>query len=360
MENRRSDLRFASREVRPVGKRGPSAANPKKGSALIVALWVLITLSLLVGAFAFDMRIEAGITSYYRKRLKAQYLARAGVEYAKLLLDKSYTAKKEAPDEGEDEEVYLQALHLQRGIGVSGFTRQLGQVGQFTLDIQPEQGRRNVNMLTDEDWDEILDQGNVPQDQWPALVDCFTDWIDPGDEQHLNGAESDDAFYKERGYECKNAPLDTVDELLLVKGFTPAIVYGGPAEKEGEDPYLGIAQWLTTWGDGKVNVNTASREVLLTVPGLEDYDVDDIIAGRSGIDKELGTKDDGYDTVDEVLAKLGINDASVAGRLTTEGRVWVRVVSKGEVQGAKSGIWAVLQVDKNGVTPLYWREEDMP
>ena len=94
----------------------------------------------------------------------------------------------------------------------------------------PEQGRRNVNTLTDEDWEEILDQAGVPQEMWAELIDCFHDWTDEDDEHHLNGAESDDSFYEERGYKCKNAPLDTVDELLLIKGFTPAIVYGGPPE----------------------------------------------------------------------------------------------------------------------------------
>ena len=44
----------------------------------VVALWVLIILSLLIGAFAFDMHIEAGITSFYRKRLRSQYLATRG------------------------------------------------------------------------------------------------------------------------------------------------------------------------------------------------------------------------------------------------------------------------------------------
>jgi general secretion pathway protein K len=343
--------------------RDPESAirNPKSGSALIIALWVLIILSLLVGSFAFEMNIESGITSYYRKRMKTQYLSRAGIEYAKLMIGKSFKAKKEGPEEGEDEETYIHALNLQKGNPVSGLTQELGD-GRFVVDILPEQGRRNVNTLTDDDWEEVLDQGNVPQDMWPELIDCFQDYTDEGDEHQLNGAESDDAFYMERNYECKNAPLDTVDELAMIKGFTQAIVFGGPSEEKGGDPYPGIAQLLTTWGDGKVNVNTASREVLLTL-GLEDFDVDDIIKGRAGVDEELGTKDDGWESVDEVMAKLGLSgkDAeAVQGRLTTTERTFVRVISKGEVEGVRSGIWAVFQADASSVIPLFWREEDMP
>lgn len=100
--------------------------------------------------------------------------------------------------------------------------------------------------------------------------------------------------------------------------------------------------------------------MLLTIPGLEDYDVDDILKGRLGIDGEEGTKDDGFDSVDEVMNMLGLNDQAARDRMTTTERRFMRVVSKGEVQGVRSGIWCVLQVDESGVTPLFWREEDMP
>jgi len=345
-----------------IGKRVPAPAAPagdsRSGSALIVALWVLLTLALLVSAFAFDMHIEAGITSHYRKRLRAQYLAPAGVEYAKLLLAQSFEVNEEFMEDDMDEETYVRALNLQKGVGVSGVSRELGQ-GKFTLDIVPEQGRRNVNMLTDDDWEEVLDQSGVPTEEWADLIDCFADWTDPGDEHHLNGAESDDPFYQQQGYECKNAPLDTVDELLLIKGFTPAIVYGGVSE-DGETEYGGIARVLTTWGDGRVNVNTASREVLMTIPGIEEFDVDDILEGRTGPDGEMGTRDDGWESVDELMNQIGLTDADLKGRLTTDERRYVRVVSIGESQGVRSGIWCILQADKNGVIPLFWREEAMP
>jgi len=335
-----------------------SAFGNSSGSALIVALWVLIILSLLVGAFAFDMHIEAGITSYYRKRLRSQYLARAGVEYAKLLLVKSFEVNEEFMEDGMDEAMYIQALNLQKGVGVSGGGTDLGE-GSFSVDIIPEQGRRNVNNLSDEDWEEILDQSGVPTEKWAELIDCFHDWTDPGDEHHLNGAESDDAFYTQRGYECKNAPLDTVDELLLIKHFTPEIVFGG-VDKQTEEQYTGIARWLTVWGDGKVNANTATREVLLTIPGLEEFDVEDILEGRLGPDGEAGTRDDGFESVDELMTKLGLTDQGVRDKLTTTERRYVRVTSIGESYGVRSGIWCILQADAGGVIPLFWREEDMP
>lgn len=57
---------------------------------------------------------------------------------------------------------------------------------------------------------------------------------------------------------------------------------------------------------------------------------------------------------------LGITDAAVKEKLTVTERRFVRVISKGEVQNVRSGIWCILQAEESGVTPLFWREEDMP
>ena len=341
----------------PMGEKGIGRKDSRSGAVLIVALWVLIIMSLLVGAFAFDMYVESGITSYFRKRIQAQYLARAGVEYARMLLAQSFEVNENDQVEEDREAMFMGALNLKKGIGLSGFSQELGG-GKFTLDIMPEQGRRDINSLSDEDWEEILDQANIPDEGllWEELIDCFTDWVDPGDEHQINGAESDDEFYEDRGYKCKNARIDTVDELLLIKGFTPAIVYGGPPLNEGDEPLRGIADVLTAWGgSGKVNVNTATRDVLMTIPGMEEWQVEDIMAARGGEDGIEGKKDDGITD----LGKIPSLTDAVKGKLTTDEHAYVRVISIGEVYGIRSGIWCVYHAESGNVTPVFWREEPM-
>ena len=336
--------------------------DAKRGAALVVALWTVLILSLLIGAMAYEMHIEAGITSYARKRMKAQVAARGGVEYAKFLLAKSYDI---SAFEGEDEEKEAQrtlAKNLSRGIGVSAAQVEMGG-STAKVDILPEAGRRNVNKLGDEDWEELLDQAGVPEEDWPELIDCFMDWTDAGDEHRLNGAEEGDAYYKEQGYEPKNAPLDTVDELMLIKGFTPAIVYGGPPPDPKSEPLRGISHLLTTFGDGKVNVNTASREVLMTLTAdngkmMDEWVVDDILKYRGGDDGLPNTKDDGFESVQEAISKTGM-DPSLAGKISVADRQFVRVTSIGENNGVESGVWAIFEVGDNKVTPIYWREEQM-
>jgi general secretion pathway protein K len=343
--------------VRPARR---AAGKSRRGSALIITLWVLIVLSLLMGTFAFDMTIEAGIASYARRRVKAQHLAKAGVEYSKALLLKKVQKTQDGElilEDDDDEMMATAAVNLSRGVGVSGLERELGE-GTFSVDILPEEGRRNVNRLTDRDWEEILDQSGIPEEKWAELVDCFNDWVDEGDEHRLNGAESEDKFYKELGYKCKNGPLDTVDELLLIKGFTHSVVFGGPAEDEDEPPYRGIAQVLTTWGDGKVNVNTAGRDVLMTLPDIPEEVVEDILRERAGVDGEMGTVDDGFENIDEVISKTGLPQ-TLRDQITTVERKYLRVISIGEVKNVKYGIWAVMLATQNKVIPVFWREEQL-
>ena len=333
-----------------------AAADSTRGSALILALWILLTLALLIGGFAFEMHVEAGLTSYARKRFRADYLAQSGVEWAQALLARSREIKEDDELTGNEttDALRVPALNLKNGNAVTGFRLELGD-GAVTVDIQPETGRRNVNTLSDEDWEELLDQAGVPQEQWSELIDCFGDWTDDNDFSRLNGAESDDPFYRERGYEVKNAPLDTVDELRLIKGFSEAVLFGGPGARENDPPLRGIAQWLTTWDDGKVNLNTASREVLFTL-GLDEMTVDRVLEKRLGEDGEAGTEDDGLKEGD--LAALGLDGLK---NVTLGETRFVRVVSVGESAGVRGGIWAVLYVgDADAVRAVYWREEPLP
>lgn len=59
------------------------------------------------------------------------------------------------------------------------------------------------------------------------ISDSILDWTDPDDTRFGSGGESS-TYYLNRipAYPAKNAPLDSIDELLLVKDMTPEIFYG--------------------------------------------------------------------------------------------------------------------------------------
>lgn len=335
--------------------RADGRGDARRGAALIITMWVLTLLGLLVAAFSFDMRVEAEITSHYRKRTRASHLARAGVEWGLRVLELRRQADPGASNELDEDPVYMAAIRLQRGIGVQQARVDL-DIGEAVVDILPEEQRRNVNSLNEDEWPEILAVANVPQDRWDELMDCFRDWTDTDDMHRLYGAERDDPHYRDLGYEPANAPVSTIEELLLIKGFDERILYGGPAEEDGDLPMLGIARWLTTWGDGRININAAGREVLLTLPALNEWEAEAIIENRAGLDGVWGTRDDGYTSVQEMLTLTGVNPA-LASRFTARDLRFVRIISTGEADGVRYAIWCTVQVEGTQASIVAWHEE---
>jgi DNA uptake protein ComE-like DNA-binding protein len=69
------------------------------------------------------------------------------------------------------------------------------------------------------------------------IADAILDWIDPDDEPRANGAESEYYSTLDPPYAPKNGPLDTVEELLLVRGVTPGLLFGCDLNRNGQiDP----------------------------------------------------------------------------------------------------------------------------
>lgn len=92
-----------------------------------------------------------------------------------------------------------------------------------------------------------------------ALVESIIDWIDEDDETEQGGAESDFYLASENPYNAKNGPMDSLDELLLIKGMTPDLYFGA---KGLDTPQLPLSEFLTVHGDwlGRINPNTVYIE----------------------------------------------------------------------------------------------------
>jgi type II secretory pathway component PulK len=318
----------------------------KEGAALLVALWVLIILSLIVGSFAFEVQLEAMLVSHKRKQFRAEMMAYSGVEYTRAILDKRNEAKQlEVEDMVEDVDGFMQAaLFAKRGLPSSSEI-QLGD-GTFTVNIESAEAGRNINKLTRTEWLNILEMANVPSTEWDSMVDCLIDWIDPTDLHGLNGAESDDPFYEDLGYPVKNGPLDSIEELLLIKGWGPDILYGKDAD-EDSDAIFGIADILTVWGDGKVNINTASTDVLLSYTEYEDWELESVMEARMGEDGEPNTPDDGI----KDLAAIGAD----ANKFKLQSD-FVKVTSTGDMYGIQYRVECIFYLGGGDAVVVFWQE----
>jgi len=337
----------------------------RSGSALIVVLWVVTLLGMIVGSFAFDAHIEARLTSYYRKRSRADYLARSGLEVAKVVVAKSTMVDANADGEAmaEEDRWYEDALRLKQGDSVT-VTESL-DVGTLELTIVSERARRNVNLLQDEtEWEPVLEVADIPEDYWPELIESFLDWTDADDVSRVDGAETDD-FYDELDppYRARNGALFTVDELLLIKGFSEAIVFGGALDPEDEDSLVvsGMADLLTVFGDRRINANSASRRVLMTLPdpdGTADLVAGAIIEERSGATRPDSEENSFFESDADLFMR--VPEAGIPARrgyITTSSSAFFRVTSVGIVGSIRRTISCIVQRTGSDFRVLRWSEE---
>ena len=65
------------------------------------------------------------------------------------------------------------------------------------------------------------------------IVNSILDWIDSDNEARVGGAES--IYYEGLAvpYSCRNAPLESIEELLQIQGVTPTLFYGEDANRNG-------------------------------------------------------------------------------------------------------------------------------
>jgi len=92
-------------------------------------------------------------------------------------------------------------------------------------------------------------------------IDAILDWLDADDQPRPGGFENPYYQNLETPYECKNGPMDSLEELLLIPGITPEVFYG---DFEDDIDLAALPEVLTVHGhpEGKINLNTASGELL--------------------------------------------------------------------------------------------------
>ncbi len=335
----------------------------KQAAALIVAIWVVGLLSLLVGSFAFQAHLEARITSYYRKRLQAETLAKAGVERARVLMVYSTEARRRLGSDPSAEEMekpfWQEARHLARGIPVR-LSEQLGP-GTIHLTIAHEPARININRINEADWARILELCRVPERLWDGLIDAFMDWTAPQEQPRLDGVDPEYYLDMDPPYKPRGAPVESIDELLMIRGFTREIVYGGMHEDAlTDDPTMtGLSDLFTTFGENKINVNAASRRVLMAaLPGLDETTAQDIIYEREGAFLEEWQRDEaGFNNLGHFRERFPGLAAEAYNRILFAYADY-RISSVGEVDGVARGVWLTARFAGNDFIVLQWRESD--
>lgn len=261
-----------------------------RGLALIVVLWVLAFLGVVFTTFTLSMRTELAAAGNFREEAEAYYLAEAGVYRAAAEI---INADRNAPP---DSTLY-DSLNERWHTNPAAYENvPLGR-GRYWVTVADEESRIALNAANDAMLRRLFSNSGVTDEKLlSTVVDSIQDWRDPDSLHRLNGAENDYYLSLSTPYRAKNAGFDTIDELLLIKGVTPAILFGSvtdpkrQAELEAQPPwerqlqpgeYLGAARYLTVHSTGQVNINTASPEVLMAL-GLTAAEARVVIDRRTG------------------------------------------------------------------------------
>lgn len=250
-------------------KRKRKAIPSEKGIALLMLLWVLTILMVLVLSFSFMTRTETHATLSFKEGAEKKFLAEAGIERGIMELFYRRINKNQT--------LILEGLEVWKIDGTS-YKSQMGE-GEYSVKITDESGKIDINAITDANSEilrNLLKTMEVQEEEINTIVDSILDWKDADDLLHLNGVESDYYMSLPNPYKAKDANFDTVEELLLVKGMTPEILYGSGERK-------GLIDLLTVHS-GKnqiqINVNAASKEVLMAIPGITPEIADSTISYR--------------------------------------------------------------------------------
>jgi len=244
----------------------PSHYKNEKGAVLIVTLLVLAVL--VIAAFEFE---EFAFNNFYRgenlaRKTQLYYAARSGVYTGMDLLAADGMA---APvDTLADEWATPSSINgLIPGINTNVHIEDLSGRIPVNALVQPANDGHTVQ---DQTWSEILyrllsqRQFELTSSEAAAIVAAILDWLDSNDGDTITvfhgqmGAEK--SSYDSKGYSCRNGPIKSMEELLLVKGMTNILLYGD-AEHPPLADYIYVEPGIAP-EDQLININTAPIVVL--------------------------------------------------------------------------------------------------
>lgn len=237
-----------------------------QGAILIMVLWIIMLGLILVTAVATNVRLSAMTVIHHQQALQdwsaiLEAVNKAHMELViekmpKIDVDKTSLYNRASEENRFDGRPIALSYQLPEGIKVR---------------IYDLSGKINISHLNQNKLTQLLEQqlgeGNK---KIPELVDAWSDWIDTDDLKRLNGAEA--AYYKKQhlGYEPRNGPFASVDEIRWIKGFDEVFAD------------IDVNTVFTLWGysSSAVNPNVATRETLLMLPGMNETLADELIKAR--------------------------------------------------------------------------------
>lgn len=314
------------------------------GMALILTILIISLIVALTIQFNISMRSNLHAAANLCDGIKLGCIARSGLNGAIALLHE---------DASSGNVDTLRESWASTGIFSENFAS-FFEEGRFLVEITDLSGKIQINQLIDKDGKYNDTQKglltrflNSPEfdldpEEVDNIIDAIKDWIDSDSETTRFGAE--DSYYQTLGkpYPCKNAPFEFLEELLLVKGITKELLYG-------TEERAGISLYLSPYGDGKININTADSLVIRSLSDDIDQDLaEDMVTYREDEDNDLSD----FKWYKKVS---GMADVSIPDILLTTASTYFEITSEGFMRNMSKRIKGVVERKEKTVQILSWK-----
>ena len=243
----------------------------REGFVLVTVLWVLAILTIMTVGFGRRTMLDMRSAAYSLDHTLALHQARGAV----------HRAAAEVRNKGAIDAYYGQIGYVGRdqrwAVGVDLYDEGIFErppdfeADGVTWIAEDEESRINVNTASDE----LLSGAGLGMD----VIRRIRATIMP----------------EEEGVEGRQ--FQRIEELRFIRGIDDEAWFGTPRQP-------GIKDMFTVFGDGRINLNTASAAVLAAIPGLSPTAAQAIVNYRAGPDGVPNTQDDiAFRSFNEIVEK---------------------------------------------------------
>lgn len=230
-------------------RNGKAEKARSRGFVLLIVLVVVVILSLSAYTFSELMLSHHESAKLSGMQLQATSLADSGADALLLFLEQSKEVQAEQGGTFDNPQLFRGRVVVadpeprDRG-SFSILAPNLddeGRVGGIRFGLEDESARLNLNSLLVADA-ATPNGGRTLLMALPGMsedvADAILDWIDEDDEPREYGAEVDHYSGLQPAYGPKNGPMESVEELLMVRGVTPQMLFGLDVNRNGMiDPH---------------------------------------------------------------------------------------------------------------------------
>jgi general secretion pathway protein K len=256
----------------------------QRGSVIIVTLWTITLMTILVAAIAAQNRLSAQAAYFHQQDVEnwAQVLGVINQAEMEILLEQMPPPVIETEDAGSsdsfaasiNEALASPAQRQYRHFNGKELELYYPQPDDMAVRIYSHAGKINIGDISTQNLRAMIEKklgGRMEADQQQIddMIEAWNDWRDLNEGASVNGAENDYYMSLDPPYLPRNGALETVEELLQIRGF--AEVFG--------DVDLDAA--FTVYGEEpEINLNLATLEAMRLLPGLDDELIAKIVAFR--------------------------------------------------------------------------------